>query len=43
MTTLSYYTFRQRLEYKCKSKRINYKVVNESYTSTSKHVVVVAV
>jgi len=33
MTSLSYYTFRQRLEYKCKSKRINYKVVNESYTS----------
>jgi len=26
-------TFRQCLGYKCKSKRINYKVVNESYTS----------
>jgi IS605 OrfB family transposase len=33
MYALSFYVFRQRLEYKCKSKTINYKEVNESYTS----------
>jgi IS605 OrfB family transposase len=30
---MSFYTFRQRLEYKCESNRIHYKVVDERYTS----------
>ena len=28
-----YYQYRQRLEYKCLSYKVNFKVVNESYTS----------
>lgn len=28
-----YYQFRQRLEYKCKSRNVNYNLINESFTS----------
>ena len=28
-----YYEFQQRLEYKCKLHKINYKLIDESYTS----------
>jgi putative transposase len=31
--SMSYYKFRQRLEYKCKIKGIDYRVVDEKYTS----------
>lgn len=33
INALSFFTFRQRLKYKCNSKGINFKEVNESYTS----------
>lgn len=33
VSSLSFYKFRQRLEYKCKIKRLGYKVVDERYTS----------
>ena len=30
---LSFYKFRQRLEYKCSAKKVEYKLVDEKYTS----------